>query len=102
MERTADNSQSPLPLASQTGPPKLSPREGEILARLARGSTEKEVARELGIAVGTVARHCHDICAKLGVGSVTEAACLAVSLGLVPPPPAARTRGRGGRGGRAS
>jgi len=57
----------------------------EILTRIVRGRTQKQVARELGIAVGTVARHCHDLCDRLGAHNMTEAACLAVSLGLAPP-----------------
>jgi len=72
-------------VADGRGIPRLSGREAQILASLARGRTQKQVARELRIALGTVARHCHDLCGKLGAANITEAACLAVSLGLVPP-----------------
>jgi len=47
----------------------LSPREGEVALLVARGLSNKEVARELGISGGTVKIHMHSIFQKLGTKS---------------------------------
>jgi two-component system nitrate/nitrite response regulator NarP len=44
----------------------LSPREREVAIMVARGLPNKEVARELGLSVGTVKLHVHSIFLKLG------------------------------------
>lgn len=51
----------------------LSPREYEILALLAKGKLYKEIADQLGIALGTVRTHQRRIYEKLHVQSRTEA-----------------------------
>lgn len=61
----------------------LSPRELEVLAHLASGETNGEVARCLGLAVKTVEMHVSSLLAKLGTRSRTQAALVAVELGLV-------------------
>jgi DNA-binding NarL/FixJ family response regulator len=53
---------------------KLSPREHEVLALLARGCLYKEIADQLGITLGTVRTHQRRIYEKLHVQSRTEAA----------------------------
>ena len=60
----------------------LTPREGEILALLAEGQSNKLIARNLGISDGTVKLHVKAILRKLGVHSRVEAAVLAVEQGL--------------------
>jgi two-component system nitrate/nitrite response regulator NarL len=52
----------------------LSPREREILAHIARGASNKEVARELGIAEATVKIHVQHILRKLNLSSRVQAA----------------------------
>jgi DNA-binding CsgD family transcriptional regulator len=47
----------------------LSPREGEVALLVARGLSNKEVARELGISGETVKGHMHGIFQKLGIKS---------------------------------
>jgi len=47
----------------------LSPREREVGVLVARGLTNKEVARELGLSEGTVKMHVHNIFQKLGAKS---------------------------------
>ena len=47
----------------------LSPREREVALLVARGLTNKEVARELGLCDGTVKIHLHRIFQKLGAKS---------------------------------
>jgi DNA-binding CsgD family transcriptional regulator len=51
----------------------ITPREGEILDRLARGLLYAEIGRELGIRTPTVKNHLHRIYAKIEVRSRTEA-----------------------------
>jgi len=43
----------------------LSPRERQIAVLVARGLTNKEVGRELGLCDGTVKQHIHNIFLKL-------------------------------------
>jgi len=47
----------------------LSPREREIAVLVARGLSNKEVARELGLSNGTVKIHLSSIFQKLGATS---------------------------------
>ncbi|SUS07351.1 conserved hypothetical protein [uncultured Defluviicoccus sp.] len=51
----------------------LTTRERQILALVARGQCNKEIARELDLSVATVKNHVHNIFAKLCVGSRREA-----------------------------
>lgn len=52
----------------------LSPREREILAHIARGASNKEMARALGIAEATVKIHVQHILRKLNLSSRVQAA----------------------------
>jgi DNA-binding CsgD family transcriptional regulator len=54
----------------------LTPREREIVERVARGQCNAEIARELGIATATVAKHLEHAYGKLGVSTRTAAAAL--------------------------
>ncbi|QBI20796.1 LuxR family transcriptional regulator [Egibacter rhizosphaerae] len=65
----------------------LTSREIEVLACVAAGRSNREVAAELVISEKTVARHLSNIFTKLGVASRTEAAAYAFSHDLVPPSP---------------
>jgi DNA-binding NarL/FixJ family response regulator len=61
----------------------LTPREAQVLGRLARGMTYREIATELGIndrTVGVHASHCYG---KLGVRNRVEGVQLARELGIV-------------------
>ena len=60
----------------------LSPREQEILRGIARGQSNKEIARALGIAETTVKIHVQHILRKLEVSSRVHAAVIAVEVGL--------------------
>lgn len=61
----------------------LSERELEVLTLLARGKANKEIARALGIAEGTVKTHTNNIYRKLDVRNRTEALVRARALGLI-------------------
>ena len=69
------------PLAE--GHEKLSPREKEIITHLARGASNKEVARTLGVAESTVKIHVQSILKKLNLTSRVQAAVYAVEHGLL-------------------
>lgn len=62
---------------------KLSPREREIIVMLARGASNKEIARELDLAESTVKIHVQGILRKLSLASRVQAAVYAVEHGLV-------------------
>jgi two-component system, NarL family, response regulator LiaR len=64
----------------------LTRREREVLELIARGMSNKRIARELGIAEKTVKTHVGHVLAKLGVADRTQAALHAVRAGLVGPP----------------
>jgi LuxR family maltose regulon positive regulatory protein len=61
----------------------LSPREKNILEHIGRGRSNKEIARELGIAPETVKSHMKNIFTKLSVERRAQAVGRAQSLGLV-------------------
>jgi two-component system nitrate/nitrite response regulator NarL len=61
----------------------LSVREVDILRSVAKGSSNKETARELGIAETTVKIHVQHILRKLGVSSRVHAAVMASENGLI-------------------
>jgi DNA-binding NarL/FixJ family response regulator len=56
----------------------LSRREGEILRLIARGLTNRAIAREVGIAPRTADQHVHNIFIKVGARSRAEAVRYAV------------------------
>jgi DNA-binding CsgD family transcriptional regulator len=61
----------------------LSNRELEVLARIAEGMINKQIAVSLGISSQTVKNHVSHILAKLDVGDRTAAVLMAVSNGWV-------------------
>jgi two-component system nitrate/nitrite response regulator NarL len=76
------------PAESEAAPPptspieQLSPRERDILRGIARGASNKEIARELGIAETTVKIHVQHVLRKLGFSSRVQAAVAATAHGL--------------------
>jgi two-component system nitrate/nitrite response regulator NarL len=61
----------------------LSPREQEILRGIARGASNKEIGRNLGIAETTVKIHVQHVLRKLDVSSRVQAAVIASEHGLI-------------------
>ncbi|HEY4440573.1 MAG TPA: LuxR C-terminal-related transcriptional regulator, partial [Candidatus Elarobacter sp.] len=80
-------------LAGRAAPPRtdapiepLTAREHEILALLAAGLTNREIAQRLVVSARTVETHVARVTGKLGVNSRARAVARAVALGIVAPP----------------
>ncbi|MBB2940455.1 pimeloyl-ACP methyl ester carboxylesterase/DNA-binding CsgD family transcriptional regulator [Actinoplanes lutulentus] len=58
----------------------LTPREREVLALLAAGGSNGEIARDLGIAVHTVERHLGNVYRKIGARGRTDAVVYALRM----------------------
>ncbi|HYG89229.1 MAG TPA: response regulator transcription factor [Azospirillum sp.] len=65
----------------------LTPKELRVLAGIAEGKLNKQIAYEMSIAEKTVKAHVTTILRKLGVLSRTQAAVIASQLALIAPPP---------------
>ena len=72
-----------LPPQAQPLVEPLSERELDILRLLSQGASNKEIADDLVITVGTVKNHVTSILAKLGVRDRTQAALKAKELGIM-------------------
>jgi DNA-binding NarL/FixJ family response regulator len=72
-------------LAARIDANSLSRRELDILAHLSAGKSNKLIARDAGIGVGTVKFHVNNILSKLNVSCRTEAASVARQRGLLYP-----------------
>jgi two-component system NarL family response regulator len=86
--QTAFQTKPPKDLPSDLGrtfPNPLTGREQEILALIAAGKTNQEIAEILYIAPGTVRVHVHAILQKLAVRDRTQAAILAIQKQWVNP-----------------
>ena len=88
----ASTGPSSIPLPSESPEPEspgaaliasLSPRELDILRGIARGASNKEIAREHGIAETTVKIHVQHVLRKLNVSSRVHAAVIASENGLL-------------------
>jgi len=74
------------PAASPVAPQQheeLTPRERQVIALLAKGYSNREIAGELVISTKTAEVHVRNILGKLGFSSRTQAAAYAVEQGLV-------------------
>lgn len=91
--RESDRRGLPNPASTRPGPrgggtaqpleEELSEREMEVLALLASGMTNSEIAGELHVAVGTIKSHMNSIYRKLGANRRSEALARARELDLV-------------------
>jgi LuxR family maltose regulon positive regulatory protein len=63
----------------------LTPRELDVLALLAQGLTNKEIAQRLVISPGTVRQHAHNLYQKLQVNNRLQAVAKASDLGILSP-----------------
>jgi DNA-binding NarL/FixJ family response regulator len=74
------------PAGAAAGVEPLTPREREVLAGLAAGLRNKEIAQRLHITLQTVKNHVHSILEKLGVRHRREAVRRAYEKGLLAEP----------------
>lgn len=82
LQRLTDNH----PVYDTAPPERLTPREREVLQYIVKGLTNREIAGQLSLSVGTVKIHVEHIIAKLGVSDRTQAAVRAVEAGLLNAP----------------
>jgi DNA-binding NarL/FixJ family response regulator len=61
----------------------LTPRERDVVVRIAEGATNRQIAKQLGVTERTARTHVSNILGKLGLASRTQAAMWAVHHGLV-------------------
>jgi DNA-binding NarL/FixJ family response regulator len=73
------------PLPNVARPAGLTEREIDVLRLLARGRSNKEAARELGISAKTVGTHVEHIYAKTGVATRAGATLFAMEHNLLRP-----------------
>lgn len=71
------------PAAAPPRGPALTPRERQVLERLAAGLANKEIAQALGVSEHTVKFHLGSLFAKLDVATRTEAVTAGLRQGLV-------------------
>jgi DNA-binding NarL/FixJ family response regulator len=79
--RQREHEALPLPAISNEA---LTSRELEVLRLLGTGASNREIAEQLFITEGTVRNYISTILAKLGARDRTQAALVAVRMGLVP------------------
>jgi len=74
-----------MPVEANDGPAKvaLTPREVEVLQRVAQGLGNKEIGQELGTAPGTIKMHVQNILQKLGATDRTHAVTIGVQRGII-------------------
>ncbi len=87
-ERKKRSADEPLPPQEVHAAPRrpqepLTPRELEVLKLVAPGKTNRQIAEELFLSANTIKVHVQHLIAKLGVSDRTQAATLAVQMGLL-------------------
>ncbi|GFE84174.1 DNA-binding response regulator [Steroidobacter agaridevorans] len=70
-------------LASHFTDDALSPRELDVLQRIARGNSNRRVASQLSISEDTVKTHMKNIMSKLGANDRTHAVMIALKRGMI-------------------
>ena len=64
----------------------LSPREFEVLVKIAEGHSYQEIADQLHVSLSTVKTHSANLFSKMDVQRRTQAVMLAQQKGLLTPP----------------
>jgi DNA-binding NarL/FixJ family response regulator len=74
---------APAPVTPLTLPDDLTPREGEVLALIANGLSNQEIAKQLFVSEATVKSHINHVFAKIGARDRAQAVHYAYKHGLV-------------------
>jgi DNA-binding NarL/FixJ family response regulator len=80
-QKLSEASRTPVPTTGDAEP--MTPREREVLRLLAAGYSNREIARALFIAEGTVKNHVSNILTKMAVRDRTRAVLKAAERGLL-------------------
>jgi DNA-binding NarL/FixJ family response regulator len=85
LERAADepSDQVSRPVSPPALDDRLTPREKQVLVRLAGGASNKEIARDLGLSEVTIKLHVRQIFKKIGARNRSEAAAMAARAKLM-------------------
>jgi DNA-binding NarL/FixJ family response regulator len=67
----------------KNGPPRLTPREMEVLQLVAEGKANKETADELKISIKTVEKHRQQVMEKLNIHDTASLTRYAISAGII-------------------
>lgn len=78
----SENRTAPGPAADTASTESLTPRERKVLALIATGATNREIAAELFVSEGTVKNHVSSLLSRLGLRDRTQAAVYARDHGL--------------------
>lgn len=70
--------------SSKPGPEELTPREREVLERVAQGATNAEIAGQLDVSENTIKFHMKNILQKLHASNRAEVVAYALKSGLIP------------------
>lgn len=70
-------------LAESLGQETLSPRELQVLQRVAQGAANKQIANELGISEDTIKGHLRSIMDKLSANNRTHAVTIGIQRGII-------------------
>lgn len=73
----------PGPWRARSFPETLTPRERDVLGRIADGLTNREIALALGVSAATVRTHVEHLLAKLGATSRAQAVSLGYAIGEI-------------------
>jgi DNA-binding NarL/FixJ family response regulator len=67
---------------SSPSAPSLTPRESQVLGLIAKGQTNRQISRALGVSEKTVKTHVTNLLRRIGAADRTQAALWAVRHGI--------------------